>query len=48
MGKIYEIFGADAHEMMKSLMEAACVAEQIASGASIVLKPNLILAADPE
>ena len=45
---IYEIFGTDAHEMTKALMEAADIAEQIPRGASIALKPNLILAASPE
>ena len=45
---IYEIFGTDAHEMTKALMEAAVIAEQIPQGASIALKPNLILAASPE
>ena len=46
--KIYEIFGTDAHEMTKALMEAARIEEHIPRGASIALKPNLILAARPE
>ena len=45
---IYEIFGTDAHEMTKALMEAARIEERIPRGASIALKPNLILAARPE
>ncbi len=45
---IYEIFGTDAHEMTKSLMEAARIADCIPRGSSIALKPNLILAARPE
>ena len=45
---IHEIFGTDAHEMTKALMEAADIAERIPGGASIALKPNLILAASPE
>ena len=48
MSKIYEIYGTDAHEMTKALMEAADIADQIPHGASIALKPNLILAAKPE
>ena len=45
---IYEIFGTDAHTMTKALLEAADIASRIPQGASIALKPNLILAASPE
>ena len=48
MPVIYEIFGSDAHEMTKSLMEKADVAGQIPAGASVALKPNLVVAASPE
>ena len=48
MGKIYEIYGTDAHEMTITLMKAGNVAESIPLGASIALKPNLILSAKPE
>ena len=48
MAKIYEIYGTDAHEMTKALMEAADIASCIPVSASIALKPNLILAAGPE
>ena len=52
MSKIYEIYGTDAHEMTKALMQAAEVADRIAAcfprNANIALKPNLILAADPD
>ena len=48
MPKIYEIYGADAHEMTKALMEAADIADCIPHGAAIALKPNLILASKPE
>lgn len=45
---IYQIYGTDAHAMTKALMEAARVAELIPSGASVALKPNLVLAQRPE
>ena len=45
---IYEIFGADAHTMTKTLMEAARVSEMIPDGASVALKPNLVLAGTPD
>ena len=48
MAKIYEIYGTDAHEMTMSLMQAANVAGMIPKGASIALKPNLVLAGEPE
>ena len=48
MPVIYEIFGSDAHEMTKALMERAGVAGQIPTGASVALKPNLVVAATPE
>ena len=46
--KLYEIYGTDAHVMTKALLEAARIEERIPSGASVALKPNLILAASPE
>ena len=42
MNHIYEIFGTDAHEMTRALMEAADVIRQIPTGASVALKPNLV------
>ena len=45
---IYEIYGADAHEMTKRLMEGANVASGIPSGAGIALKPNLVNAGRAE
>ncbi len=48
MPDIYEIYGTDPHQMTLALMEAAGVAEQIPSGASVALKPNLVTAAKPE
>lgn len=48
MAKIYEIFGEDPHSMTKALMEAAKIAEAIAPGSSIALKPNLVMAGTPE
>ena len=48
MGKIYEIYGSDAHAMTVSLMEAANVADMIPKGGSVALKPNLVIAGRPE
>ena len=48
MAKIYEIFGEDAHSMTMSLLEAAKVADMIPEGASVALKPNLVIAGTPE
>ena len=45
---IYQIYGTDAHSMTYSLMEAACVADMIPEGATVALKPNLVIAAGPE
>ena len=48
MGKIYEIFGSDAHTMTYALMERADIAAAIPSGADVALKPNLVVASPPE
>ena len=48
MASIYEVFGTDAHTMTLSLMEAANVADMIPDGASVVLKPNLVLSGTPD
>ncbi len=48
MSKIYEIYGTDAHRMTVALMEAARAADRIPQGASIALKPNLVMAGTPE
>ena len=48
MGKIYEIFGFDAHAMTRALMEAADVAGMLPAGGRVALKPNLVVAAAPE
>lgn len=48
MAKIYEIFGRDAHSMTVSLMEAADAASLIPAGASVALKPNLVVAGTPD
>ena len=48
MGRIYEIFGTDAHAMTIALLRAADVKRMIPGGASVALKPNLVLASPPE
>lgn len=48
MGKIFEIYGSDAHTMTVALMEAANVAAMIPKGGSVALKPNLVVASRPE
>lgn len=44
MGKIYEIFGFEPHSMTYALMERAQIASHIPAGASVALKPNLVVA----
>mgnify|MGYP004528544311 FL=1 len=48
MRSIYEIYGSNAYEMTIALMNAADIASRIPKGASIALKPNLVVAADPD
>ncbi len=48
MSKIYEVFGTDAHEMTMALLEASDSASLIPQGASVALKPNLVIAGSPE
>ncbi|MDO4741606.1 MAG: DUF362 domain-containing protein [Eubacteriales bacterium] len=48
MSSIYQIYGSDAHDMTLQLMQAADVASRIPAGASIALKPNLVVAAHPD
>ncbi len=48
MGHIYEIFGTDAHAMTMALMDAANVAADLPAGASVALKPNLVVAGTPD
>ena len=47
MKKIYEIYGFDAHFMIRSLLEAADVAKMLPAGGRVALKPNLVVAAPP-
>lgn len=48
MGKIFQIYGEDAHAMTAALMEAAGVAAMIPPGAGIALKPNLVVSKPAE
>jgi len=48
MPAIYEIFGRDAHKMTKALLDYAHIADAVPAGADIALKPNLVVAADPD
>ncbi|MBQ8617303.1 MAG: DUF362 domain-containing protein [Clostridia bacterium] len=48
MSTIYQIYGSNAHQMTMKLMQAADVAARIPAGASIALKPNLVVAAHPD
>ena len=45
---IYTIYGDDACAMTLALMREAGIAQRIPSGASIALKPNLVVAKPPE
>ncbi len=48
MGKIYQIYGKDAHEMTRRLLEAADAVTLVPPGGSVALKPNLVIAGTPE
>ena len=48
MANLYEIYGTDAHNMTFSLMQAAQASKMIPPGATIALKPNLVLAGTPD
>lgn len=48
MSKIYQIYGQNAHDMTMQLLEAANAISLVPEGASVALKPNLVVAAPPE
>ena len=48
MGKIWQVYGTDAHRMTKRLLEACDAFSLVPKGGSVALKPNLVLTSDPE
>ena len=48
MGRIYQIYGRDAHDMTLRLLEAADAISRVPKGGSVALKPNLVIAGAPE
>ena len=48
MGRIYQIYGRDAHAMTLALLEASRAIERVPAGGSVALKPNLVIADVPE
>ena len=48
MGKIYQIYGSNAHEMTLELLEASNAIALVPEGGSVALKPNLVVAGTPE
>lgn len=48
MSTIYQIYGQDAHEMTRQLLEAAQAIRLVPQGGSVALKPNLVVAGTPE
>ena len=48
MGKIYETFGDNAHEMTMELLEAIDAASMVDKRTRVALKPNLVLASRAE
>ena len=46
--RLYIVYGNRAKQMTMDLMEAAHIADEIPQGASVALKPNLVVAAEPE
>ncbi|MBR1672351.1 MAG: DUF362 domain-containing protein [Fretibacterium sp.] len=48
MGKIYQVYGQDAHVMTKKLLEASDAIKLVPQDGSIALKPNLVVAGTPD
>ena len=48
MSSIYNIYGTDAHAMTRKLLEASNAIALVPSGGSVALKPNLVVAGDPD
>ena len=48
MRKIFNIYGQDAHEMTKKLLDASEAYKLVPSGGDVALKPNLVVAGTPE
>lgn len=48
MSTIYQIYGQDAHEMTRKLLEAAGAIRLVPHGGSVALKPNLVISGTPE
>ena len=48
MSSIYNIYGTDAHTMTRKLLEASDAIALVPSGGSVALKPNLVVAGDPD
>jgi len=48
MGKIWQVYGTDAHAMTVELLEACEAIRLVPSGGSVALKPNLVLSSRPE
>ena len=48
MGKIYQIYGQNAHEMTLALLTTSDAITRVPSGGSVALKPNLVIAGTPE
>ena len=48
MGRIYQIYGRDAHDMTLSLLNAAGAIDLVPPGGSVALKPNLVVTGTAE
>ena len=48
MGKIFQIYGQNAHDMTLALLEASNAISRVPPGGSVALKPNLVIAGTPE
>ena len=48
MSSIYNIYGTDSHAMTRRLLEASNAISLVPSGGSVALKPNLVVAGDPD
>ena len=48
MANIYQIYGEDAHDMTRSLLNASNAVRLVPTGGSVALKPNPVVVGTPE
>ena len=48
MSRIFNIFGTNAHDMAKKLLESSEAFKLVSADQNVALKPNLVVAGTPE